>query len=195
VPSSRCLGCHSGILTSVVVSKSGLAMAHEQVIAKGSTCDDCHGSQGHEKKGVGPTMASCLRCHDGKTASAACTTCHRKPAQSITGVGDTGYGKVRLPNKPTCEGCHSQDTCDTCHGIRMPHPDNFADPKLHARLAAFGGKNKVCYRCHTFSDCDPCHLPFNAHVLDWQHVHAKSPRDGLWCRGCHKTKDMCALCH
>ncbi len=196
VPASRCLGCHAAIEHGVVVSKTGLAMSHEQVIAQGSTCDDCHGQQGHTTKNTRPTMASCLRCHDGTKASAACVTCHRTVAQSIAGViTDTRFGKVRLANKPTCEGCHAQTSCDNCHGIRMPHPDNFADPKLHARPAAFSGKDKVCYRCHTFQDCEKCHQPFGSHVPDWEHAHQTYPRNTSWCAGCHKTPYFCSVCH
>jgi hypothetical protein len=195
VPPSRCLDCHADIQRRITVSKRGIAMAHKQVIEAGSSCDDCHGVQGHDKAGTRPAMSACLRCHDDSTVSAACTTCHRSSTARLLEPSDTIFGKVELPAKPTCEGCHPQTSCDKCHGLRMPHPSGYADPKLHARPAAFTGKDRLCYRCHVFGDCNECHMAFEAHVRDWQNVHKTYPRNTSWCRPCHNTPDMCGICH
>jgi hypothetical protein len=77
----------------------------------------------------------------------------------------------------------------------MPHPPGFGEAQAHAKLAAFGRKETLCYRCHTPTDCGRCHKRFNAHVADWEDVHATYPRDTQWCRPCHATPDMCGLCH
>ncbi|MDO8915860.1 MAG: hypothetical protein Q7W16_07250 [Coriobacteriia bacterium] len=193
IPAARCLECHSEITTKVLVSDRGVMMSHRQAIAGGATCDDCHGSQGHETTQRAPSMADCLRCHDGTKASAACLTCHRKPLGGLT--DNDRFGKGRSPMAVTCGGCHSQAKCDACHGLRMPHPADYADPRRHARPAAFAGKGRLCYRCHAPSDCNDCHKPFTAHVRGWERTHRKYPRDTTWCRGCHDTKDMCGLCH
>ena len=95
IPASRCLDCHSSIATRVVVSDRGVIMSHKQVIAAGAACDDCHGSQGHEKVGRATAMATCLRCHDGTKASAACVTCHRKDLGSLKGAENERFGKTQ----------------------------------------------------------------------------------------------------
>jgi hypothetical protein len=195
IPASRCLSCHGSIADRVVVAENGVAMSHRQVIASGASCDDCHGAQGHEPPGRVPPMSACLRCHDGTRASAACAACHRRSTGRLLVPTDSRFGKVELAETPTCGGCHSEATCDACHGLRMPHPADYKDPQRHARPAAFGRKVKLCYRCHTFADCNECHLSFNAHVQDWQKRHGEYPRDTEWCGGCHRTAYMCGLCH
>lgn len=195
VPSERCLGCHAQIRRGILIGSSGVAMRHSDVIAAGAACDDCHGGQGHEQPGVVVAMSKCLPCHDGKTAQARCATCHRTSADQLIRPVDSSFGKVALQAPPACGGCHDQKPCDRCHGVRMPHPADYADPRLHAKAAAFSGKDTTCYRCHIFADCSPCHKSFDAHVKDWLHVHRTYPRDTQWCAGCHRTKDMCSLCH
>jgi hypothetical protein len=195
IPSARCLECHADIARQVKVSKRGVAMAHEQVIAAGAACDDCHGVQGHDKAGTRPAMSSCLRCHDDKTAPATCKTCHRTSTAALLEPSGTTFGKVELPGKPTCGGCHPQTSCDECHGLRMPHPAGYANPKLHARPAAFEGKYKLCYRCHVFADCSECHMAFEAHGNDWRNRHKTYPRTTTWCLPCHNNTQMCVLCH
>ena len=194
VPSSRCLDCHSAVAGNLTVNSAGLAMRHSDVIAAGAACEDCHGMQGHGPSQA-PLMASCLRCHDGRVAATECDTCHRRGADALIRARDTRFGKVKLPDKPTCDGCHSEAPCDKCHGLRMPHPVGYQDPRMHAAPAAFDRKQKLCYRCHTFGDCSACHLPFNAHVPNWKEVHKKYPRDTAWCVSCHETPDMCGTCH
>lgn len=196
LPAERCLGCHGDVAQGVVVGGNGVAMAHEHVLAAGYACEDCHGAQGHVHAERSPTMASCLACHDGETASIDCDVCHRAASDKLIEVDDTRFGKLQLPETPTCSGCHSEEACDACHGLRMPHPPGYASPEAHAEPAAFRRKQTLCYRCHTFADCAECHEPFNkTHGDDWERAHATHPRDTTWCAGCHETADMCGLCH
>lgn len=155
VPASRCLSCHSSVSRGVLVDADGLAMSHREVLAGGMACDDCHGTQGHAKAARTITMSVCARCHDGASASAACKTCHRKDPDGLIHPVDDSFGKVALPEKPTCGGCHSQVACDDCHGLRLPHPAGFRDPVVHARVGR--GKSDVCRRCHTDEQCRECH--------------------------------------
>lgn len=193
-----CLHCHRKIARQTVTTKGGVRVRHADFLSAGMTCTECHENVGHtavSAAGTG-TMSACLRCHDGNKASAKCATCH---------VGDVGqavvmersFSKVELP-KPTCGGCHGQTECDACHGLRMPHPANFADPHQHARLAAFGGRKKLCYRCHEPNDCNKCHVNLDTgHASDWITYHQRYKRsDGNgYCLACHKTKDFCGVCH
>ncbi len=198
VPSRRCLDCHAGITRGVTTSANGIRMRHSDVIVGGGSCDSCHGSVGHARKDVpAPAkMPQCLRCHDGREAPSACSTCH---------VGDVGklpvyerhFTRVDLP-EPTCGGCHSQQKCDGCHGLRMPHPADFKSPAKHAYLGSFEHR-KLCYRCHVFADCSCHRLVFDqAHGPTWEKDHQRySVSDGArYCTGCHtRTKNLCLDCH
>lgn len=195
LPPGRCLGCHSAVTRDVVTGSNGVAMDHRHPLDAGAACDDCHGAQGHEKPGAGPSMATCLLCHDGRTAPTTCATCHHKATDTLIEAEDTRFGKIELPGKPTCDGCHSLEKCDECHGLRMPHPEDFSEAKNHAKAAGFQGKDRVCYGCHVFNDCTECHDRFDAHVPNWIQEHKRYTRDTTWCRGCHTTPDMCGLCH
>lgn len=200
VPSTRCISCHREILEKTVTGQQAVAMSHKEPLAAGATCGDCHALQGHTKSHLSVGMSACLRCHDGKTASVDCKVCHPSGAEaSISAPLEEIGNMVTLPVKPSCEGCHSQTTCDNCHGVRMPHPEDFDEPQQHARLAAFEGKQRVCFRCHAESDCGECHQSWTAHGADinWKAKHAEyTTADGSgYCVWCHKTKDFCSVCH
>ncbi len=199
VPADACLHCHESVCDQTLTTDRGIRVAHRDFLAEGAPCETCHGNVGHPSEELeavrGSIMSSCLRCHDDETASAECATCH---------VGDPGMTpiverkpvRVEMPS-PTCGGCHQQQTCDACHGIRMPHPDDFADPHQHARPAAFAAGKDLCYGCHVESDCSSCHQRFETHGEDWALRHTKYTfADGNgYCLWCHKTPDFCRVCH
>lgn len=198
VPSQRCLSCHSGILRKKTVSRRGISMSHAEPIAAGSVCSDCHGGQGHVSESLSQGMPACLRCHDGRQASTECALCHTTGMEAVLELDKQEIGQpVRLPEKPTCGGCHSEEKCDACHGVRMPHPEDFSKPKNHAPIAAFEKKERVCFRCHTPNDCYACHRDFNSHPEGWKAAHKTyKRRDGdAYCLWCHDTEDYCSICH
>lgn len=202
VPTGRCLGCHSDVLTKVVKTAGGAKMSHKEPIASGMSCRDCHGDLGHGggTKRIG--MSSCVRCHDSKTASSKCGSCHMgDTAHASAAAGASrGFPRIQLGPVRDCSGCHQQKTCDDCHGTRMPHPQQFMLYR-HARDAAFERK-KSCYRCHVEQDCGVCHSGFETHGPTWKKDHQASPR-GAKC-DCHWAKlpdagkgpgGFCAVCH
>lgn len=194
VPGRRCLECHSAILTETSTRADGLRMSHREPLADGADCFDCHGAVGHEGSDHEIGMDECLRCHDGTEASAVCSLCHVRGYEGASERSDRVYGTVVLPESPTCVGCHSLESCDECHGLRMPHPTNFARAEQHAKAGAFNGRDDLCYGCHTFKDCDVCHTDFGAHGTDWRRGH-QAYDDGTWCRACHEGQDFCLVCH
>lgn len=198
LPPERCLSCHSSILRETIVSDRAIAMSHSEPVRGGAACTDCHGSQGHETEALVASMNACLPCHDGVTAAAECELCHPKGVEAALEQAPEQVGvPVRLPDRPGCGGCHSQASCDACHGIRMPHPADFDKAQKHARLAAFDAKERLCYRCHTPADCYECHIEFDAHVKGWRTGHSAYKRsDGNgYCLWCHETADFCSICH
>ena len=199
VPADACLACHDNLSDEVITADNGVRVAHEHFIAEGAPCETCHGNVAHVGEEFNTTqsstMSACLRCHDDVTASADCEICHTgDPGKSP--IIDRRPVQVSMPSI-TCGGCHQQETCDDCHGVRMPHSDDYADPKLHARAGAFASGKELCYGCHTPNDCTSCHLPFDAHGADWfaQHTtYSFADGDG-YCLWCHKTQDYCRICH
>jgi len=197
IPSSRCLECHRDVVEKTLVGPEFVRISHKEIVAAGSDCTDCHAGQGHSEGSLSEGMPACLRCHDDQKASAACPTCHPKGDEASISSPVKKFGSpVLLPARIDCGGCHEQTKCDNCHGIRMPHPDGFATPKQHAKLAAFEKKDVRCAKCHAVNDCvGPCHGGFDAHGSDWKHLHKYSPvNPGKSC-GCHDTADFCLLCH
>jgi hypothetical protein len=136
----QCSRCHA---PSFCTSCHGLAMphpdnwldAHGKTVEKQPTlCAKCHGSK------------DCLQCHEGNPPP----THDKSWGQQHPVVG----GK----SPSLCQYCHSAaqgTTCLTCHGLPMPHPDDFATQ--HSKIASFD-KNAVCFRCHQLKkDCGECH--------------------------------------
>jgi hypothetical protein len=221
VRSDACLRCHRDVRSGSVVSKTtGVTMSHAEVLAGGVPCSECHARTGHDADAFTATMSACLPCHDAKTASAECETCHTtdpsvvpvRRAETTEGADVRGSGKYKYPAvraaKRECGGCHDEEkTCDPCHGIRMPHTKGFKEGG-HARNAAFEGK-RVCWRCHDPQWCGSpaCHRAAfdpvtgaTAHGANWKAEHKRSD----WAGGCvchsqrggsRGNESMCTLCH
>lgn len=195
-----CSSCHARELSGTRTSNH-LRVRHSD-FADEVPCKQCHGRVGHQPEGVRRgaltrgVMSSCADCHDGQTASSECSTCHERDF-ALASMDSGGFAKVDLPAPTTCRGCHELTRCTACHGIEMPHPANWKDPKQHAPAGAFD--QTVCSRCHDRT-CSECHRAIHDnHGPEWKVAHQENP-DGTWCTlRCHdKTKvgeNMCALCH
>lgn len=208
VPARRCLACHRSIMSRTTESTAtGVVMSHKEPVEAGAPCVECHMNAGHTPGAQGVSMNTCLRCHDGRAASADCGECHKKDVAFAAGQRRT-FPFVHLPPITDCGGCHDQKTCDACHGLRMPHPQDFIAGE-HARYAGFEKKN-LCWRCHTLADCGQCHSVKAPGMGAWGHgtgnwwryehgrvtpegaqagcgCHGKSPyaRAGNYCKACH----------
>lgn len=195
VPSRVCMGCHEAQLEGSIETSSGIIVSHAEPLEAGISCDTCHDAVAHARETASRAtiMTTCLGCHDGTTAAAECATCH---------VGDIGaspvfdriYPTTELP-VPTCGGCHSEASCDDCHGIRMPHSVAFVEGE-HARDAGFARK-KVCWNCHVETECFACHGDFdNSHPEDFFEDHKKMSRQAA-CDSCHQHHEgpFCNRCH
>lgn len=214
-----CLECHQGVREDTL-ARDGIRVRHEDIIRAGIGCLLCHPSVGHTEPSaestsgpsveVGPpdsdeaafarpVMSRCLRCHDGKTAPADCGVCHVDKNPSDTASASSPRGDT--PADVRCSGCHRQATqerCIRCHGLELPHPEQFG--RGHAAVS-FGAPG-LCARCHEGAVADPadacaCHTEVNTHgtYSQWFPVHgpaATSSGPG-GCR-CHDT-GFCASCH
>lgn len=193
VDSRACLRCHCGVVQGVATT-NGIKMSHVEPLNAGLSCSGCHQKAGHGSSRLN-SMSPCIVCHDGKSASSDCLTCHvTQPLASPVKAGSGGRGLASAsatlgsgsvvyplvdidPNQ--CGKCHDQARqCDTCHGLRMPHSGQFIHGG-HAPLAAFERK-QACWRCHQLTECYRCHGPFTAHPSDWKQSHKTNP----WDAGC-----------
>ena len=200
----RCLKCHETILEEVAeMEDTGIRVSHAEPLAAGMACEDCHTTSAHSAS-VTTGMQPCIECHDGVQADSECSLCHSKPPSDTAKRGSTGP-TVSLGPVDDCGGCHSQTSCDTCHGIRMPHSGTFIQ-YAHAKEAAFANK-AVCFeQCHAPTDCNKCHMgtfsvrEVNGHPESWRQQHAVG---GSGYCSCHQTKMpeqlqdqyFCEVCH
>lgn len=197
VNQDNCRSCHAKALSGVL-TVGNLRVRHLD-FADRLPCSQCHGRVGHDPAGAkspasSAIMTTCADCHDGKTASSGCSTCHVGDIAQA-GSGPAEYALVQLAAPTTCSGCHSLEGCTECHGIEMPHPQGWADPKRHAPSGAFD--TKICVLCHD-AGCTECHMQIHVnHGANWKTEHRTA--DSSTCIRCHDAQkvgtDMCRLCH
>lgn len=198
VTDGGCRDCHRTELEDTLTV--GVVRVRHSDFRKKVACASCHGAVGHSLEPTAPRpalrMAVCMSCHDGEQAPRECSECHLSDV-AFTNAAVT-FGKIDLPPPTTCRGCHDIAPCTACHGVEMPHPENWSDPKVHAKLGAFD-RSKTCDLCHE-AGCSPCHSQalHTNHGSDWKTVHA-TVKTSAGCLGCHDEakvgSDMCKLCH
>jgi len=132
------------------------------------------------------------------TATTATPRTSAMPCKRARWSGETRPHSIEQPD---CGGCHAQDTCDACHGLRMPHTREFRLTG-HARPGVediwFNG-GKTCSKCHneTRRPCTACHQAMPSHGLTWSKYHRGDPKG---C-SCHARTEhlygrvICELCH
>ncbi len=187
-PSGACVACHPGYKPGTPVARLSLPPPHlkfSHAAHATTTCQRCHGDLAAEGVGLAtrdhlPRMETCLECHDGARASAACTTCHLA----------TAGGRVRteLPDGrlvPAMGGAAG-----------TPHDADFRTH--HARAAQM--EAGACASCHEERFCADCHLgtakPMDFHPGDYVTLHAVEARRGVPdCAACHTTQKFCVSCH
>lgn len=155
---AACLQCHNDLRT---VSPTGdLQIPHRaHVSVLEMDCIECHDYLVHEESPVGghkPTMAGCLRCHDGDRAKDSCWACHtEKAAPPSHAVADWLVVHADSASDDACAECHkwSEDWCVQCHEER-PRSHGTDWRAVHgARVAEHRG----CEACHDAEFCVRCH--------------------------------------
>ena len=209
VSSGACLRCHASVIGgTVTIPAQGVRMSHKEPLAAGAQCVDCHSLTGGIVSNRTVGMTPCLRCHDGHTASSACSTCHTTDiGVAVRPSADTTLGPHVLIETPNCYSCHEPKACDDCHGIRMPHTKDFI-LHGHARAAAtdfWHGSGKTCSKCHTATrnPCSKCHqgsMPSHGAGLGWAlgHQYGSPTNCSIGCHGYQTgggTRQMCEFCH
>jgi len=165
VSQSSCLKCHNTKLDSATVSsRTYLRVSHKEPIEANMSCLRCHlFSETQEVSFKDMGMAVCIQCHSGERASAECTTCHTKPASARNRGAGQENQEILITAAPQerCYDCHNPRPCDNCHGLRIPHPENFAGRAHVAERNRLGTAR--CQKCHHkdsptgIMPCTDCH--------------------------------------
>ena len=193
---AACLGCHRAGEPQVAPARlpppwpppsppgaPTLKFSHKLHVGQGLACGACHSAESLDSpvRAAGlPLMADCLRCHDGKRASAACGACHPTLPD---GRLKTDFPSGKLLPSGVWEGDAAHDAeFRTTHGP-----------------AARDGRR--CETCHTRSFCTSCHSegvvrPGFLHPANYLDLHAMEARRNIPdCSACHRTQSFCVGCH
>src|SRR3990170_2745918 len=205
-----CTDCHEDLDK---VFKDGLVpqllYTHEMHFGKGvSECAVCHPANTHEPDKINkPTMSRCFICHglsEEAIAPGSCDTCHppgmrQKPTSPLADDWvPLAHSEAALEDRFECLTCHEQATCDSCHGLEMPHEDFFIED---THPLVYFEDPRLCENCHAQPTdrrdfCDTCHHPEGPKDVAWIQYHPTVVRDsgGQTCFECHAVQ-TCAVCH
>lgn len=202
VSRTACLKCHEDVLEDVVEA-NGLRIRHA-TCAPASSCDACHAATAHLEttRWVSePAMEDCIGCHRDENAPANCDLCHagKSTAERLTRgpwaithgpdwESTHGMGDLR-----TCDACHDDRKCASCHGIKLPHPMDFGSTHPAVALEV----PDSCDTCHDRTAfCDACHGVPMPHADDFLPKHSSlvTTTSDPTCIRCHKEVD-CKRCH
>jgi len=185
-PPAACAACHpawtgAGAPPRVVIPVAAIKLNHKLHADRGIDCQACHGdiaATGLATRMDLPKMATCLHCHDGAHAAAACTTCH---VGDRDGRMQTDFAAGRLVPSGSLRG--------DAHDLRF-----------RTDHAAAGSDDRYCANCHTRSFCVDCHQgvvkPIDIHGGDYIHLHTiDARRSSTNCQACHRVQTFCVGCH
>jgi predicted CXXCH cytochrome family protein len=205
VPDAACVSCHPDLQTQTAFVRGGLRMSHKGLAKADYRCTDCHVDAAHgvsEYRLVKPTMSMCASCHNNDKVSGTCTICHVDgKSQDEARGSDPEWSKTHGPNwrkthgmgdLSTCVLCHDSAKCEKCHGMPLPHDQNFLP--LHGNYAV--KSRERCRSCHRDTFCDSCHgmpMPHPVGFLATHSKSAKNDKDPL-CGRCH-ILGTCTQCH
>ncbi len=182
---------------------------HEMHFGKGvSDCSVCHVPDTHMPDRINkPTMSRCFTCHGTTKTSivqSTCETCHppgieQKPTSHLTSTWlPGGHAKAAREDQFACLTCHQESFCTSCHGLEMPHPEDWAT-ELHA--VTYFDNPATCEQCHPqppdqHDFCDKCHHPTGPDDVAWRAFHptAIANRGASNCFQCHSDQ-TCRTCH
>jgi hypothetical protein len=216
-PFLTCSDCHKDLDASLKADQNQLLLfRHGKHFRTGvSDCAECHVANTHtpDKTRV-PQMITCAKCHQKRPdeearAPGTCQTCHppgvsRAPASHT--VADWAP-KVHAERAKTTAGfdclqCHSDTTCQSCHGLQMPHPSTWAE---QPHVQSYFEDPQLCARCHAPTtaaahagrdSCDSCHHPQGPQDQSWVQAHPDviKARGAASCFQCH-AEETCSTCH
>lgn len=206
VTDANCLQCHDP--NRETTSGLRISINHAEHAKRNGSCISCHVRVAHPVEGRGNAlsfMGQCFTCHGtGKDAKAPgeCRLCHPngyslKPASHAEKGWKSAHGAQSQSDPKLCAMCHTRASCDSCHGVQMPHPAGWAKSTGHAKVAQVN--RATCDRCHGggAAMCTMCHHQgYEPSQGPWVRQHFKSVREHgtAYCFDCHAAT-FCVSCH
>ena len=193
-----CTNCHHGAESNWTFDKASDWASVQHAVAVGTTgvgicTKSCH------------TAQFCVDCHTSKNVIPASHKADffvhpATPAMTIFGQtpakAAAGHAVSAQQSTETCAVCHGDGGvnapfCRACHGLDMPHDDQFR--RLHS-----ASDKAVCANCHGFTEvCSSCHHIGATATSLWKPEHgaATIANGSTTCLGkCHVQQD-CVDCH
>lgn len=204
-PNEPCVGCHAGMLDESVRSDS-VIVRHSDFIEE--PCVTCHGGRAHAVGGrhyMAIHMEDCMGCHRASVGELrTCEVCHPPDAPSERTPGwsawRASHGKSwrqthGMGDIDECRTCHAPQYCVSCHGVVLPHSEDW--PAVHGSEAlASGGVSACTESCHSPRWCTGCHGIEMPHAAAFLPAHGtEAERVGATvCVTCH-ARAACDECH
>lgn len=208
VPPERCLKCHGEAKLPSEITYHLLRHTHASHLERGLSCTPCHSNVVHGGKAPfknTPTMASCLKCHDGKQAPNECSLCHLRLGEIKPALYNPAWVQHHRENLETagresCSRCHGDQFCRSCHTVARPLSHTSTWVHDHAKMDP--KDRPQCAQCHpTRGDrpeadfCTECHQARRAHGPGYVREHPKEfQKEPDTCGQCHK-ESFCQDCH
>jgi hypothetical protein len=187
-PVAACDGCHPGYPgrgqpARIDIPAPHVRFNHRTHVSRGTDCERCHvgvRTADLATQANLPRMPMCLECHDGRQASARCTTCH---------LGEPD-GRIRTSLPGGANLVPSGVLRGDAHDLRFRTD--------HRRVAA--NDEAYCKNCHKPSECQSCHdgvvKPMSIHGNEYLTIHAADARRNTPdCDSCHRRQTFCLGCH
>jgi len=208
IEDETCLQCHDP--NRKATSGYRILIDHVEHARRNGSCVSCHVRTAHPLESRGRAlslMAQCFTCHgtaEEPDASAQCDVCHPadyepKPAAHLEPTWMEAHGATALADAGLCEMCHETEYCADCHGLEIPHPDDWAKGATgHGIVAA--RDRAVCAQCHGDGPdmCTMCHhSDYTPGQGTWikQHFTAVREDGASYCMTeCHSPV-FCIDCH
>ena len=173
-----------------------LLFSHEVHTTRDSIqCERCHAGVENAVLATGenmPSMTTCVTCHNEKSASIQCESCHtdfvslvpddhlagdfRKHHKELTRLGMTDV---------SCATCHAESFCQDCH--------------TGTELQSLGFKKDLMSEPSSRSSTkdSPKQLRLQqAHGLNYRYTHGIDAKSKILdCASCHEQQSFCATCH
>ena len=184
-PEANCGRCHPDAVNKSVTIFGNVFDHRDHAGTAQLPCDRCHNA------GAKPEAAGHGRLVIGKDD---CRQCHaqRQLASPHEPNWKRLHGSQAKKAPADCMTCHSQGTCDGCHGTRIPHGKDWVS--RHGKSAI---NERACSQCHDGSLCVACHTRAkpDSHKNNWTQRHGSIAKQSTKrCERCHQLS-TCTACH
>jgi len=204
VADAVCRKCHEPPRGDLVYHQ--LRITHDAHLARGMHCQECHSNVVHGGR-TGfintPSMAGCLKCHNGDKAPNNCNLCHLKLGEINQPAYNPAWVQAHRDNLTTigreaCKSCHGEQFCTSCHQSVPPHGPGWLNDHQKTKQTDL----QRCATCHQPRTgeamalfCIDCHNAKRAHGPQYVLTHPQDfQQRSETCRLCHQ-QNFCASCH